>query len=91
MNCLRCEKLRNMRNAYLWFHPIKHWIGRVDDHIVEDDYQKRASDMIDVGGRHNEKQQQYKALAKELMDLLIEYVPRMLQNEEYFTKVFPAS
>ena len=50
------------------------------------------SNLVNKDGGVNtpEKQTEYSALAKKLMDLLIKHVPELLQEEAYFSKVFPA-
>ena len=50
------------------------------------------SNLVNKDGGVNtpEKQAEYSALAKKLMDLLIKHVPELLQEEAYFSKVFPA-
>lgn len=49
------------------------------------------SDLVNKDGGVNtyEKQAAYSGLAKKLMDLLIKHVPELLQEEAYFSKVFP--
>ena len=49
------------------------------------------SDLVNKDGGVNtsEKQTAYSGLAKKLMDLLIKHVPELLQEEAYFSKVFP--
>ena len=49
------------------------------------------SDLVNKDGGVNtpEKQAEYSALAKKLMDLLIKHVPELLQEETFFSKVFP--
>lgn len=50
------------------------------------------SNLVNKDGGVNtpEKQAEYSALAKKLMDLLIKHVPELFQEEDYFSKVFPA-
>lgn len=50
------------------------------------------SNLVNKDGGVNtpDKQAEYSALAKKLMDLLIKHVPELLQEEAYFSKVFPA-
>lgn len=50
------------------------------------------SELVNKDGGVNtpEKQAAYSALAKKLMDLLIKHVPGLLQEESYFSNVFPA-
>ena len=50
------------------------------------------SELVNKDGGINtpEKQAAYSELAKKLMDLLIKHVPGLLQEESYFSKVFPA-
>lgn len=49
------------------------------------------SDLVNQDGGVNtsEKQTAYSGLAKKLMNLLIKHVPELLQEEIYFSKVFP--